>query len=386
MNRPNPQRERRPSQKEPWPEERYLEDRPPRHAKRSPNYPPPERQKYWWEEEEFEEEQSYHSTYRQPPRREQRQGPPRTTTRPAPRNRSYEEHPPHDSYGYSSSTGAKKRHPNASTSYGDYESYDRPAAPRPKPRARSEPYESHAYSGSFVRNQSGQFSQRPRGKRPVQPRSRTHDYQLEQEQREKSAYRKIGVFLYNLLFYSLTVGILLMSVMFAFSDKGDASIFGYRFYNVLTNSMAPVEGSPAGGFYSGDMVLVQMKSGADVQAGDIVTYRVGDGSQYLTHRMIERLDELNGEEGDYLITKGDANQAPDPPVSADRVLGKVLFAIPKLGTLISFFRENIWLSGLLLVTLFAFLVVFKAYLFSEETRKEQTQSRYSHDFNRNHVI
>ncbi|MEO1769387.1 signal peptidase I [Candidatus Enterococcus ferrettii] len=216
----------------------------------------------------------------------------------------------------------------------------------------------------------------PRGVRPQRQMVPPQSAQPLQEAK-KSTHRKIFLFLYNLFFYTLTIGILLSSLMFAFSEKSDAAIFGYRFYQVLTNSMAPQLDSTSRGFYAGDIVLVKMADGSQVKEGDIVTFQVGEGDRYLTHRMVERLDELNGEKGDYIVTKGDANNSKDPPISADRIYGKVTFVIPKMGSVLNFVQENLWLCLVCVVSTFGFFLVLKAYFLQPEpVRRPMKQTKY----------
>lgn len=172
--------------------------------------------------------------------------------------------------------------------------------------------------------------------------------------------------LYNLFFYSITLGLLLMSLMFSFSSKANASIFGYRFYTVMSNSMAPQVNGPSGGFYAGDMVLVRGMKDNQIKSGDIVTFAVGDGGSYLTHRVVEKRNELNGESGSYLITKGDANNTNDPPIETKRVFGKVILAIPKVGAVLEFIRAEFWACVVTVISLFGFFLVIKAYLFSPD--------------------
>lgn len=243
-----------------------------------------------------------------------------------------------------------------------YDNYD------PQPRYRERPPR---------REERSSYREPPRER----PRS-VHSSRTQQrvpENRKKKGNKVVFSLVYNLLFYLLTIGILLSSVLFALSSKSDASIMGYRFYTVLTNSMVPQEDSPSGGFYAGDLVLVQMVDSEAVKEGDIVTFSVGDGTRYLTHRVVERLDELNGEEGDYLITKGDANKSSDPPIEADRVLGKVITAIPKVGSLLEFVRENLVLCLLFILSTFGFILVLKAYLFSEEPAGSTASRRPAYD-------
>lgn len=204
-----------------------------------------------------------------------------------------------------------------------------------------------------------------RQRRPIQQKRMRGGYGRTREiVVHKSAGAVLFSFLANFLFYGITLGIIMMAVMFSFSSKSTASIFGYRFYTVLTNSMVPQKAGPEGGFYAGDIVIVKLADGSKVEKNDIVTFSVGDGSRYLTHRMIERRDELNGEKGDFIVTKGDANTSKDPPIPADRVLGKVVFALPKVGDILEFIRKQFWACLVSVLSLYGFILVIKAYLIS----------------------
>ncbi|MGX7244205.1 signal peptidase I [Enterococcus quebecensis] len=210
-------------------------------------------------------------------------------------------------------------------------------------------------------------------RRQIEEQRHRNNYQRRQDNSvPKSPGILIFSFLSNLIFYGVTIGIIVMAVMFSFSSKSSASIFGYRFYTVLTNSMVPQEDGPKGGFYAGDIVIVKLTDGNKVKKDDVITFAVGDGSRYLTHRMVERKDELNGEKGDYLITKGDANKTNDPPIKADRVLGKVVFIVPKVGDVLEFVRAEFWACFVCILSLYGFFLVLKSYLF---TPKEETIRR-----------
>lgn len=240
---------------------------------------------------------------------------------------------------------------------------------------------------SATRSSRADFYEEPRGfdyQEP--PRQRTHPNRLVRDRRirdeawqrkrypkEKNPGIMVFSFLSTLVFYGLTIGIVMMAVMFSFSSKSTASIFGYRFYTVLTNSMAPQENGQKGGFYAGDIIIVKLMDGNKIKKNDIVTFAVGDGSRYLTHRMVERKDELNGEKGNYLVTKGDANKTNDPPITADRVLGKVVFYIPKIGDLLEFVREEFWACFVCILSVYGFFLVLKSYLFP--TKEESIGKR-----------
>lgn len=248
---------------------------------------------------------------------------------------------------------------------------------------REPPYHKRQYQERSARPMRGYSEQeyypsnqgRLRNHPHQRPASGSHPQSNQLKQARDSTYKKAFLFLYNLVFYTVMISIILSAVMFSFSEKSNAAIMGYRFYQVLTDSMAPQEDSPKGGFYSGDIVTVKMMDGSKVKEGDVVTFQVGEGDRYLTHRMVERLDELNGEKGDYIVTKGDANKSADPPISAEKVFGKVTFVIPKMGNFLAFVRENPWLCLVCVLSTFGFFLVLKAYFLQPDKKAPPSYPR-----------
>ncbi len=98
---------------------------------------------------------------------------------------------------------------------------------------------------------------------------------------------------------------------------------------VATGSMAPA-------IQVGDVVLVWPIDPDKLEEGDIIRYK-GDG-----YTVIHRVVEVNGRDTDdlQLITKGDANNGNDSPVSREQIIGKVILKIPYIGKLV------LWLHGL----------------------------------------
>jgi signal peptidase len=246
--------------------------------------------------------------------------------------------------------------------------YRRPKKSRNKPNKRDERKEKPARST----NQRIHSSKR---------RSAPPMYTRERSKKKIPPQKKVGTqlfsFIWNLVFYGMTVGIIVMALMFSFSSKSTASIFGYRFYTVLTNSMVPQKEGPKDGFYAGDIVIVKLMDSEKVKKNDIVTFSVGDGTRYLTHRVMEKRTELNGEEGEFIVTKGDANESNDPPVSADRILGKVIVAIPKAGSILDFVRQEFWACLVFILSIYGFFLVLKSYLFSPEEDRQKRRVVYS---------
>lgn len=77
----------------------------------------------------------------------------------------------------------------------------------------------------------------------------------------------------------------------------------------------------------GDITIITSAPVNTIQKGDIIQYMTPEAM--ITHRVI---DTYTSGGTRWFITKGDANNAPDPdPVNEQQVMGKVMFTIPQLG-------------------------------------------------------
>ncbi len=90
--------------------------------------------------------------------------------------------------------------------------------------------------------------------------------------------------------------------------------FGYGLANVLSGSMEPT-------FSKGALLVVKQTD--DPQVGDIVVYQ--DPGELVVHRIIAI-------DGDTVVTRGDANNAADPPFNRNEIKGVVVAHIPMLGS------------------------------------------------------
>ena len=98
-------------------------------------------------------------------------------------------------------------------------------------------------------------------------------------------------------------------------------LVGLTPYTVLSGSMEPA-------YHVGSLIYVRPIDAQDIEVGTPLTFSVSDGSLVATHRVVEIITE-NGET--LYITKGDANDVTDPPLSFSRVIGSPVFSIPFLG-------------------------------------------------------
>lgn len=109
--------------------------------------------------------------------------------------------------------------------------------------------------------------------------------------------------------------------------KGETVTPEYNAYVVLTGSMIPE-------ILINDVVITKKRDSKELEVGDIITFLSTDARFYgltITHRIINRfVDSATGEIS--FETQGDANPSPDLTLTqGNRILGEVIFKIPKLG-------------------------------------------------------
>lgn len=119
--------------------------------------------------------------------------------------------------------------------------------------------------------------------------------------------------------------------------------------------------------------LVMIRGQEQYAVGDVITF--GEDTQEsvpTTHRIVERVEQ-NGAIS--YITKGDANEAPDPqPVAKSSVIGEIIAHVPYAGYLLDFARTPIGFS--LLVGLPAALVIIEESInIYREVRRRFTSGR-----------
>jgi len=105
--------------------------------------------------------------------------------------------------------------------------------------------------------------------------------------------------------------------------------FGWRIDSIVSESMAPEMGK-------GTLVVAGVVKAEEVRVGDIIIYRpVAIGESDVCHRVIE----IKHNSPFQFITKGDAQDSPDPfPVPGENLLGKVLYHVALLGYSVLFMK------------------------------------------------
>lgn len=137
--------------------------------------------------------------------------------------------------------------------------------------------------------------------------------------------------------FYLVVGVLL--VLFLVPQTG------YKAYVVQTGSMAPA-------ISQGSLVIDHHVNPRTIKAGEVITYiNPQNTRQTITHRVVksEARPGLTA-----LVTKGDANQAPDREILGGSVVGRVVLHIPYLGSATNWLHT---LPGLFLLVLLPGLII-----------------------------
>lgn len=164
---------------------------------------------------------------------------------------------------------------------------------------------------------------------------------------------------------SLSTGLVILAMIFAFLIAG-VRIFGVQVYGVLTGSMEP-------SYPTGSLIYVKRVDASDLRVNDVITFSISP-NVIATHRIVEIVpDESNPTIVRYR-TKGDANKDVDASlVSANNIIGKAMFAIPKLGYLASFIQQPPGIYVAILVC--GLMIAFVFYTDSLDSKQKSTFRR-----------
>ena len=119
-------------------------------------------------------------------------------------------------------------------------------------------------------------------------------------------------------------------------DRSDRSLFGYKAFIVLSDSMSKTD------FDAGDLVLVKEVEPDTLGEGDIIAYTSQNTENYgktVTHKIRRLTTDANGQPG--FVTYGTTTDTDDATVvTYPYVLGKYQGHIPKVGTFFQFLKTS----------------------------------------------
>ncbi|MBL1226779.1 signal peptidase I [Enterococcus sp. BWR-S5] len=243
---------------------------------------------------------------------------------------------------------------------------------------------------STTNKRSNSTSKNTKGvSRKKRPSTQSGRKQTEKKRKQRKS-NKVITALFDILFFLFILLMLGGAAVFTISEKNDKSFYGYRFYEVYTNSMRKTQDNQKGNFVAGDMIIVKIEEPEKIDVGDIITFVPNQQSPdtYLTHRVIAKEEPEKSEpevvDGEVQIsehypvftTQGDANNKSDPPVRGDRVIGVVQFAIPKAGTVLKFIRENTIPVVVMVVSFFLLVILLRQYFAPEKEQPGEQKRGY----------
>ena len=133
-------------------------------------------------------------------------------------------------------------------------------------------------------------------------------------------------------------------------DRADRSLFGYKAFIVLSDSMSKTD------FSAGDLVLVKAVDPSTLKEGDIIAYTSQNTSNYgetVTHKIRKLTTNTNGDAG--FVTYGTTTDTDDETVvTYPYVLGKYSSHIPKVGAFFQFLKST---PGYIVCILIPFLLL-----------------------------
>jgi signal peptidase I len=141
-----------------------------------------------------------------------------------------------------------------------------------------------------------------------------------------------------------------------------APAIGGRALAIRSGSMAPAIGV-------GALVVAVKQDPASLGAGDVVTVDLGSGT-ILTHRVDEVVQQ---DDRRMFRLKGDANPAADPVlVTQDRLVGRVVLALPLLGYLLAMMSMPVGVAALVSIGL---LLLTGAWLLDDRIAERRAGTR-----------
>lgn len=164
---------------------------------------------------------------------------------------------------------------------------------------------------------------------------------------------------------NLSTGMVVIAIVFAFLIAG-IRIFGFEVFGVLTGSMEPT-------YPTGSLIYVKDVDPDDLRVNDVITFSISP-NVIATHRIVEIVPDETYPTVVRYRTKGDANKDVDASlVSAGNIIGKAVFAIPKLGYLANYIQQPPGIYVAIVVC--GLMVAFVFYTDSLENKQKQAEGQ-----------
>ena len=192
----------------------------------------------------------------------------------------------------------------------------------------------------------------------------------EKSQDTKGTSKKKSSLISDVIFYMTLIMLVVLAFVFSGGDGNSRQLGGYRLFEVLTSSMESV-------YPRGSIILVKETPVGELVVGDDITFLREDNS-VITHRIIEIEENHEETQNRGFVTQGVDNAAPDDEVVlAQNVVGRVIRGFPRVGTILSWIGDNLWLILFLFLSLMSLSFFIK--LFWREQKKIKNQELETKD-------
>ncbi len=171
------------------------------------------------------------------------------------------------------------------------------------------------------------------------------------------------------VFFAIIILYLLFIVLQRITNN--ASIFGYRVFNIASASMEPV-------YNVGEVILTKEVDPSSLKVGDDITYlgEKGDfNGKIITHRIVE-IDEKAADGSKLFTVKGLNNSQEDPVVEEDQVYGKAVYKLKLISLINKLVRNKYGFFFLVFVplVLVVFLEIADTVVEFKQERKRKKES------------
>ena len=164
----------------------------------------------------------------------------------------------------------------------------------------------------------------------------------------------------------ILVSNLIIIVKGALNPERPPSAFGVTSMIVLSGSMS---GDAPDHIEVGDLIITKAVDPETLKVGDVITY-MEQGTTAVTHRIIGINDDGS------FKTKGDANNAEDrEPVLPEKIVGKFVFRIPKLGDIAMFAQTPFGMMVFIGIPLLAYILLDIAVRSKQNKRKKKADEK-----------
>ena len=172
---------------------------------------------------------------------------------------------------------------------------------------------------------------------------------MTQTEKKKKILKTVGYCFSAVVLCAVLYAVVFTAVVKIKDPQGVSMPFGFGASFVLSGSMEPE-------ISTDDLVFV--KRADELQVGDVVLYNTG-GS-----RVLHRITCIDG---DTIITKGDANNTEDKPISSDAVLGVYTGKIAGAGKVIRFITNPPFVMAVVFLLMTAAVI----WMFVEDHREHK---------------